>query len=177
MAQRTAQAPASTKAGPSPKQQFLDVYNKEHTTTRRVLDALPAEKSGYKPHEKSRSALDLAWTFVIENNVAVAALRGQWKMPPEFPPAPATFGEVIEAYEAGAKEMVKTLTAIPDAKLFESVAFFTGPKQVGEVPIIDVLWFMLMDSVHHRGQFSVYLRLAGGKVPSIYGPSLDEPWM
>ena len=28
-----------------------------------------------------------------------------------------------------------------------------------------------------RGQFSVYLRMAGGKVPSIYGPSADEPWM
>jgi len=24
---------------------------------------------------------------------------------------------------------------------------------------------------------SVYLRMAGGKVPSIYGPSADEPWM
>ena len=30
--------------------------------------------------------------------------------------------------------------------------------------------------VHHRGQFSVYLRMADGKVPSIYGPSADEPW-
>jgi uncharacterized damage-inducible protein DinB len=177
VAQQTAQAPASTKTAPSPKQQFVDVYSREHATTRRVLDALPADKSGYKPHERSKSALDLAWTFVIENNVALAALRGQWKMPPNHAPAPATFVEVIKAYDAGAKEMVKTLSTIPDAQLFESVAFFTGPKQVGEVSIIDLLWFMLMDSVHHRGQFSVYLRLAGGKVPSIYGPSLDEPWM
>jgi uncharacterized damage-inducible protein DinB len=30
---------------------------------------------------------------------------------------------------------------------------------------------------HHRGQLSVYLRLADGKVPSIYGPTADEPWM
>jgi uncharacterized damage-inducible protein DinB len=36
---------------------------------------------------------------------------------------------------------------------------------------------MLCDQIHHRGQFSVYLRMADGKVPSIYGPSLDEPWM
>ena len=28
--------------------------------------------------------------------------------------------------------------------------------------------------VHHRGQLSVYLRLAGAKVPWIYGPSGDE---
>ena len=41
---------------------------------------------------------------------------------------------------------------------------------------LDVLWFLLNDQIHHRGQFSVYLRMAGAKVPSIYGPSKDEPW-
>jgi uncharacterized damage-inducible protein DinB len=34
---------------------------------------------------------------------------------------------------------------------------------------------MFLDLVHHRGQMSVYIRLAGGKLPSIYGPSADEP--
>jgi uncharacterized damage-inducible protein DinB len=29
---------------------------------------------------------------------------------------------------------------------------------------------MLLDSIHHRGQLSVYVRMTGGKVPSIYGP-------
>ncbi|MDQ3419050.1 MAG: DinB family protein [Acidobacteriota bacterium] len=28
-------------------------------------------------------------------------------------------------------------------------------------------------TVHHRGQLSAYLRAAGSKVPSIYGPSAD----
>jgi len=40
-----------------------------------------------------------------------------------------------------------------------------------------VLWSVLMDQVHHRGQLSVYLRLVGAKVPSIYGPTADETWM
>ena len=31
------------------------------------------------------------------------------------------------------------------------------------------------DHIHHRGQLSVYLRIVD-KVPSIYGPSGDEPW-
>ena len=48
---------------------------------------------------------------------------------------------------------------------------------MGDVRIMDIFWLMLMDSVHHRGQFSVYLRMSGGKVPSIYGPTADEPWM
>jgi uncharacterized damage-inducible protein DinB len=34
----------------------------------------------------------------------------------------------------------------------------------------------LHDQIHHRGQLTVHLRMAGGRVPSIYGPSKDEPW-
>jgi uncharacterized damage-inducible protein DinB len=33
---------------------------------------------------------------------------------------------------------------------------------------------MLNHLYHHRGQFGVYLRLLGAKVPSAYGPSGDE---
>ena len=47
---------------------------------------------------------------------------------------------------------------------------------MGELRRMDVLWFLLHDSIHHRGQFSIYLRMVDGKVPSIYGPSADEPW-
>jgi uncharacterized damage-inducible protein DinB len=34
--------------------------------------------------------------------------------------------------------------------------------------------FVLHHSIHHRGQLSVYLRPAGGKVPAIYGESYDS---
>jgi uncharacterized damage-inducible protein DinB len=47
---------------------------------------------------------------------------------------------------------------------------------MGDIPVYAFLWAMLADQIHHRGQLSVYLRMAGGKVPSIYGPSADEPW-
>jgi uncharacterized damage-inducible protein DinB len=57
-----------------------------------------------------------------------------------------------------------------------SVNFFTGPKQMGKYSLEDFAWYMLFDHIHHRGQLSVYVRMAGGKVPSIYGPSADEPW-
>jgi len=43
-----------------------------------------------------------------------------------------------------------------------------------KMPQPEAFWGNLMDEVHHRGQLTVYLRLAGGKVPSIYGPSRDE---
>jgi uncharacterized damage-inducible protein DinB len=174
MAQTSAQAPATSR---TLKQQFTDVYNKEHETTLKVLNAYPQDKASFKPHERSNSALQLAWTFVIENKMAEAALRGPLSFDGGFPPAPSTFAEVISTYQSTAREFLDLLAKTPDARLRETIQFFTGPKQMGDVPVSEVLWLMLMDSVHHRGQLSVYLRMVGGKVPSIYGPTADEPWM
>jgi uncharacterized damage-inducible protein DinB len=63
-----------------------------------------------------------------------------------------------------------------DDELLRTVKFPIAPRTMGDVPTIQFLWFILCDAIHHRGQFSIYLRMADGKVPSIYGPSLDEPW-
>ena len=38
-----------------------------------------------------------------------------------------------------------------------------------------MLFGFLFDAIHHRGQLSSYLRPMGAKVPSIYGPSADDP--
>ena len=73
--------------------------------------------------------------------------------------------------------MLQALENTPESRLLETVSFFTAPKQMGPMPVIELMWFMVMDSIHHRGQLSVYLRMMGAKVPSIYGPSADEPWM
>ena len=48
---------------------------------------------------------------------------------------------------------------------------------VMDVPLGKMMWMNLLDAIHHRGQLSVYLRPMGGKVPSIYGPSGDDPGM
>ena len=94
-----------------------------------------------------------------------------------MPQAPGSLPEVISTYETAHRAFVEKVRRTPEAELNQTVKFFTAPKQMGDVRKMDVLWFMLMDSVHHRGQMSVYLRLADAKVPSIYGPSADEPWM
>jgi uncharacterized damage-inducible protein DinB len=162
---------------PSPKQQFLDVYQREHQTTLKVLRAFPADKAGFQPHERSSSALKLAWTFVVENSIITQSLRGPLQLGAGMPKSPATFAEVIAAYEASTKETISVLEQTPESRLGETVQFFAGPGKMADYPVGEFLWFMFLDSIHHRGQLSVYIRLAGGKVPSIYGPSADEPWM
>jgi uncharacterized damage-inducible protein DinB len=42
-------------------------------------------------------------------------------------------------------------------------------------PLGQILWLFHFDAIHHRGQFSTFLRPLGVKVPSIYGPSGDQP--
>ncbi len=175
MKARSKTAPRTPASGL--KKQYLDVFAREFPTTLKLMRAYPSGRGEFKPHERSYSAARLVHTFTQENGVVIAAVRRELKMPPNFPPPPATLADAIAAYERGARSLIETVTAMPESQLFETVTFFTGPGQMGEVPLIDILWLMLMDSVHHRGQLSVYVRMAGGKVPSIYGPSADEPWM
>jgi hypothetical protein len=70
---------------------------------------------------------------------------------------------------------MKVLRAYPGAEL----GLRPHPKcrTLGELSRMDWLCFLLHDEIHHRGQFSVYLRMAGARVPSIYGPTADEEWM
>ena len=160
----------------SEKERFLEVFRKEHATTLKIMKAFPPHEGAFQPHPKSGSAVRLMWTFVMEQQVMAAALDGTLRMPPSFEPPPETVGEIIPIYEEGARKVEKALAAAPESRLSETVQFFTGPKAIGDVPVLEVLWLFLMDSIHHRGQLSVYVRMKDGKVPSIYGPSLDEPW-
>ena len=57
-----------------------------------------------------------------------------------------------------------------DEQMFDMVKFFVAPKTLGDMSKAQFLWVLLCDQIHHRGQFSVYLRMADGKLPSIYGP-------
>jgi uncharacterized damage-inducible protein DinB len=49
-----------------------------------------------------------------------------------------------------------------------------GGKVVMDQPRHVVLRDTMNHLAHHRGQLTVYLRLAGSTVPAIYGPSADD---
>ncbi|MGQ0642504.1 MAG: DinB family protein [Gemmatimonadaceae bacterium] len=167
-------------APPSAKQQFLDAYEKEHATTLRVLRAFPADKADLQPHPKCKTARELAWIFTLERGLGAMVFQNAFAAGPsagDTPPAPDSWDAVVAAYEKAHSEFADLVRATPDEQLNEHVKFFTGPQTLGDVTRLSFAWFLLCDEIHHRGQLSVYLRMADGKVPSIYGPSADEPWM
>src|SRR3989454_3454726 len=137
----------------SEKEQFLSQLEKELSTTMRVLKAYPAAKSDLKPHAKCKAAKELAWMFVTEQKASEQALDGGIEFG-KMPKAPGTLGEVISTYEQSSKAFVERIKQTPEAELNTTVKFFVAPKQMGDIRKMDLLWFMLMDSVHHRGQFS-----------------------
>ncbi|MEK7262899.1 MAG: DinB family protein [Bacteroidota bacterium] len=160
----------------SEKDMYVTSLEREVQTTIKVLRNYPSDKMEFTPHERSKKAKDLAWIFVGEQSLMQMAMDGEIKFGP-MPPAPDSMNEIIAALEASTKQVADRVRNLSDADYNSSVKWFVGPGQMADVRKADVLWFVMMDHVHHRGQFSVYLRMAGGKVPSIYGPSADEPWM
>jgi uncharacterized damage-inducible protein DinB len=171
---------AATATSTTQKQQFLDVYEREHRTTMKVLRAYPPDSLDLRPHPKAKSARELAWVFVLERGLGTMVFNDEFATggaSGEAPPAPDSWDRILDELEQAHTAFGDLIRSTSDAALLEKVQFFTGPGTLGGITRMELLWFLLHDQIHHRGQFSVYLRMADGKVPSIYGPSADEPWM
>ena len=158
------------------RQMYAQSFDREYQTTLKLLRAYPPEKSELKPAEKLKNARELAWMLALTQMVPAAVIEGAPLNPNALPPAPATWAEVVAGLEAAHRDTMKKLEAMTEARFNATTKLPVGPAQVADIRVADALWMFLMDSVHHRGQFSVYMRIAGAKVPSIYGPTADEPW-
>ena len=157
------------------KDMFLQTFEREYQTTLRVLKAYPPDRADLRPAPKSKTALELAWVLVLNQGVIVPTLENKLEMG-AFPPAPKSWNEVIPALEAAHKEALTRLERTQEEDWNRTIQLPVAPKTMGDLRTGEALWFFLSDTIHHRGQFTVYLRIAGGKVPSVYGPTADEPW-
>ena len=158
---------------------FLDTFRAELARSKRVLTACPAGSEELRPHPESPTARDGAGRLPSGQGLMVKALTTgfDWSKPSGSPPKPPeSLAEIAAELDSGLELVANALQGVNDEALNETVTFPVGPKKFGEFRKIDFLWFLLHDHIHHRGQLSVYVRLAGGKVPAIYGPSGDEPW-
>ncbi len=140
----------------------------------RVLRALPEGRLDYRPDPKSRTAAELAWVLAAEEEALVALLDTgtiDWK---ETPP-PAKGSDIVAAYEKSTVAVDARLAKLDAAAWEKPARFLMGGHTAWEDTTGQMMWGFLFDAIHHRGQLSTYLRPMGGKVPSIYGPSADDP--
>jgi uncharacterized damage-inducible protein DinB len=167
---------------------FLQWWEQEHPTFLRVFKALPVDKSDYRPHEPSMSAAELVWLLAYEVQTGEELIdtgQSNWKetvcggVTITYSPmgsAPKNLGEMITAYEKAHQELVRRLKELDDKTWEEKKVKFVVDGQVThEDTLGGAFWLLLFDAIHHRGQLTTYIRPMGGKVPSIYGPSADNP--
>ncbi len=152
------------------KKQIIDFRALEFATTMKVLRAYPEDKLEMKPAEKSRTARELIVTLIREEYVCRGAMRGDLRRADSPEIMPQGLEDMLEMLNKIHNEVQDTIAQAGDQELNRIIDFYGY-----QIRAIDALWAELHDQIHHRGQFSVYLRLAGAKVPSIYGPTADEP--
>jgi uncharacterized damage-inducible protein DinB len=153
-------------------------YNSETKTTRRLLERIPADQFGWRPHPKSFTAGGLGSHIVDCVN---------WLVPiftlDELDVDPATF----KSYQAASRDGLLTdfdvsvtkgrniLGSLDDSALRALWRLKIKGNVRVERPKADAFrGFTLSHMIHHRGQLSVYLRLLEVPVPGAYGPTADE---
>jgi uncharacterized damage-inducible protein DinB len=159
---------------------MLQELEQECKTTRRVLERVPTDKLGWKPHDKSMSLGTLAMHVAMSPGfITDWAVQDSVSMSGGAPPDPKTTAEILAAHDEGTAKAKKNIASIGDANLGKPWEI-KGPdgKPMMAMPKAALLRSIALNHVyHHRGQLSVYLRLLDVPVPSIYGPSADEnPW-
>lgn len=152
---------------------MLPQLKQESATTRKVLAAVPADKGDYRPHPVSKSALELAWHLASSEYWFLdCIIQGRFSsegggMPEQI----RTPADVTAWYEQNVPPLIERLAGLSDDELLRPIPFFG----MVEWPAVSYLLWHIVHAVHHRGQLSAYLRPMGGRVPSIYGGSADEP--
>jgi uncharacterized damage-inducible protein DinB len=156
-------------------------FDQEMANTRKALERIPDDKFDWKPHEKSWAMGGLAthlanlpiWTVYTINQDSLdlappggGSLRAEEKNSRQ---------EILEDFDKNVAAARDAIAGASDEELLKPWTLLKGGVTLMTLPKIAVLRSFVMNHIiHHRGQFTVYLRLNDVPVPSIYGPSADE---
>ena len=157
---------------------FLDL-EMELDKTRRVLERVPDEHLGWKPHEKSMTLGQLAahvvnllfWQLTTTDHDRFDLAEN-----PQGIPQPERMADVMARFETLSEQAKDSFERMTDDALHEPWSLVDGERVFFTMPRAVVLRnFVFNHIAHHRGQLTVYLRLLNIPLPAIYGPSADEP--
>jgi uncharacterized damage-inducible protein DinB len=145
-----------------------------------VLEQVPTGKRDWKPHERS---MELGYLSDLVANIpswvglaiTLDELDIAPKDGPKYKPAPLnTSADLVAALDKAVAQAREALQNTNDAHLATSWRLLAGGQLALEQPRREVIRDAFLHSAHHRGQMTVYLRLLGAKVPSVYGPTADD---
>jgi uncharacterized damage-inducible protein DinB len=159
---------------------FKEQLEREGPISRRVLERVPEGRPDWKPHEKSMPLGYLSQLVAtMPAWVAMTVLQDELDLKPVGgagykPPATDTSAKLLAAHDDSVAKGLDALRNTTNAHLATPWKLLVAGKVVQEQPRYLVIADTFTHLAHHRGQLTVYLRLNGAAVPSVYGPSADD---
>jgi len=162
--------------------QLIADLDRELPITRRVLEAVPEGKDDWKPHPKSMAFGRLAGLVALMPSwLTMMVAQDEFDVAPVTPPAGGSpfqmpahkdLAAAVEKGFAGARQAIAGTT---DDHLQQTWRLKARGNVVAEGTRLSMMRDALMHLSHHRGQLTVYLRLNDVPVPTVYGPTADDP--
>src|SRR5215469_15346329 len=129
------------------KEVYIPQIENERKTTRRVIEAVPVDKSDYKPDPTSKSALQLAWHLAQSECFFLSAVAsGRFEVPGPMPDSIKTSADVLKWYDENASKATAALSGLKGAALTTPIDF----RGVFNFPAIVYLGLANNHAIHHR---------------------------
>ena len=151
---------------------FLPTLEREHPTTRRVIEAIPSSGGDYRPDAVSKTAMELAWHIVAaEKRFLEGIAAGEFNFAPiSRPENVCTGADIGRWYGEMIQAVLPHLRQMTGEQLTRSIDF----RGIFQAPAVLFLQTSLNHSIHHRGQLYLYLAMLDVPAPPLYGLTEEE---
>jgi uncharacterized damage-inducible protein DinB len=149
---------------------FLSVWEYESDMTLKMFANLTDDSLSQKATADGRTIGILAWHIVLSVGEMMSKAGLVPECPAEDTPVPHSAKEIYQVYEKASSSIVHQMREKwSDATLEEEDDMYGEMWKKGAT-----LNSLVLHQAHHRGQLTVYMRMAGLSVPGAYGPSREE---
>jgi uncharacterized damage-inducible protein DinB len=155
---------------------IVQELEQEAQATRRVLERVPEERLGWKPHPKSMTLGQLAMHIANLPGAIAEISRRSFDVRTPIPrPEATSTAEVLAAFDDSMARAMSILSGMSDSELAAPWRMMNGDRELWSIPRAAFLRSVMLNHwYHHRGQLTVYLRQTGVPLPAVYGDSADE---
>ncbi|MDB5003511.1 MAG: DinB family protein [Mucilaginibacter sp.] len=156
---------------------LLKEIEQEAQTTRNLLSIVPNDKYNWQPHPKSMSVMKLT-NHIAELpgwlTMAVTTDGLDFAANPYEPTFFSNTADVLEVFENQLADGRANLEAMSETELEKPWILRSGDYVLSAMTKYETIRMTLAQTIHHRAQLGVYLRLLNIPIPGSYGPSADE---
>ncbi|WP_026995123.1 DinB family protein [Flectobacillus major] len=158
-------------------EQFQREFESEVLTTRKMLSIVPQDKFEWQPHPKSMTLKRLA-THVAELpswiGMTLTTSELDFENNAYEPQVISSTADLLAYFEQNVLDGREYLKNAKEEQLSEIWTLRSGATVYSSDPKVDVLRMSFSQTIHHRAQLGVFLRLLDIPIPGSYGPSADD---